>query len=270
VAVRRRPAPGAPGQHFLRSSRLAAGLVADAGIAPDDLVVDIGAGAGALTRALLDSGARVIALEPDPELAALLRARFRGCSVRVREEDARTWPWPVEPFRVVANLPFSGSGAILAHLLRDPTTRLRSADLILQWEAAHKHTAVWPTTLRGVYWAAWYELSVAGRLAASAFSPSPSVAAGVVRITRRADPRVDPAEHEAFRRFVARAFREQRPLTAAPPGRLSQRELRRLAPILGFDASARPRDLDARQWAELFGFARSTGRAARPRVATRR
>jgi len=244
--------------------------VADAGVARDDLVVDIGAGAGALTRALLDSGARVIALEPDPALASELRARFRGCGVRVVEEDARTWTWPVEPFRVVANLPFAGSGAILAHLLRDPTTHLRCADLILQWEAARKHGAVWPTTLRGVYWGAWYELSVTGRLGASAFSPPPSVAAGVVRITRRADPRVDPTEHDAFWSFVAGAFRKQRPLAAAPPGRLSQRELRRLAPVLGFDVTARPRDLDARQWAGLFAFARSAGRALRPHVAIRR
>ena len=270
MAVRRRPAPGAPGQHFLRSSRLAAGLVRDAGVAPADLVVDIGAGAGSLTRALVDAGARVIALEPDPVLAAALRHRFRTHDVHVLEVDARTWRWPREPFRVVANLPFAGSGAILAHLLRDPTIELRRADLIVQWELARKHTAVWPATLRSVYWAAWYELALVGRLAASAFTPPPAVTAATVRVTQRREPRVDPADHDAFWRFVASAFREHRPLAVSPPGGLSRRELRRLAPTLGFDAGASPRDLDARQWATLFAFVRSTGRETRRSVATPR
>ncbi len=233
-------------------------------------MVDIGAGAGALTRALVDAGARVIALEPDPVLAAALRHRFGAHDVRVLEVDARTWRWPREPFRVVANLPFAGSGAILAHLLRDPTIELRRADLIVQWELARKHTAVWPATLRSVYWAAWYELALAGRLSASAFTPPPAVTAATVRVTPRREPRVDPADHDAFWSFVASSFRERRRLADSPPGGLSRREVRRLAPTLGFDTRASPRDLDARQWATLFAFDRSTGRGARRRVATPR
>ena len=57
MAVRRRPAQGAPGQHFLRSSRLAAELVHAAGVVRGDLVVDVGAGSGILTRALAETGA---------------------------------------------------------------------------------------------------------------------------------------------------------------------------------------------------------------------
>ena len=67
----------ARGQHFLRSSRLADELVRAARVAPGQLVVDIGAGHGALTRALARAGARVLAIESDPRLAAELReARF--------------------------------------------------------------------------------------------------------------------------------------------------------------------------------------------------
>jgi 23S rRNA (adenine-N6)-dimethyltransferase len=262
VPVRRRSAPGAPGQHFLRSSRLAHALVAEAAVANDDLVVDVGAGAGALTRALVDAGARVVALEPDPALACELRRRFAGRDVTVLEVDARSWRWPLEPFAVVANLPFAGSGAILSHLLRDPTAGLRRADVIVQWELARKHTAVWPATARAVYWEAWFEVLLAGKLASSAFSPPPAVTAGLLRVERRARPRVDPVEHEEYRRFVEDAFASRRPLVRALEGRISSRELRRLAPVLGFDADSYPRDLDARQWAGLFAFAR--GRGNRP------
>lgn len=260
MAVRRRPAPGAPGQHFLRSSRLAAGLVGEAEVARGDLVIDVGAGTGALTRALVDRGARVVALEPDPGLATQLRHRFRERDVEVVERDARTWSWPREPFSVVANLPFAGSGAILAHLLRDPSVALTRADVIVQWELARKHCAVWPSTLRAVYWEAWFELSLVGRLSAGAFSPVPSVDAALLRVTRRTSPRVAERKHEAYWRFLSDAFAARRPLPVALRDRLSPHELRRLAPVLGFSAMSLPRDLDARQWAGLFALSRARSR----------
>jgi 23S rRNA (adenine-N6)-dimethyltransferase len=261
VAVRQRPARGAPGQHFLRSSRLAAELVRDAGIAPGDLVVDIGAGSGALTRALLDVRAQVVALEVDPALAAQLRQRFARRPVTVVEADARRFRWPHEPFSVVSNLPFAGSGEILGSLLRDPRRGLRRAEVIVQWEFAEKHAAVWPATLRATYWRAWFEIAIVARLARSAFAPPPTVDAGVLRIARRATPLVPPAEHERYWQLLADAFRTQAPLQRALRRRLTPRELRRLASLFGFDASSYPRDLDARQWAAVFSYARERTKA---------
>ncbi len=254
MSVRQRSPRGAPGQHFLRSSRLAAGLVRDAGIAPGEHVVDIGAGTGALTAALADAGAKVTALEADSELAAVLRRRFERRNVEVVEADAARWVWPDEPFSVLANLPFAGSGAILASLLHDPAGGLVHADVIVQWEFAQKHAAIWPTTKRGAYWRAWFDVRITARLARSAFSPPPSVDAAVLRFARRDRPLVPLGASDAFHRFLDEAFRSQAPLGRALRGRLSARELRRLAPVLGFDASAAPRNLDARQWAALFTF----------------
>ena len=78
---------------------------------PGDLVVDIGAGTGALTRALADAGAEVLALELAPAPATGLRQRFAGSSrVEVVETDVLRWSWPTSPFAVVANLPFAGWG----------------------------------------------------------------------------------------------------------------------------------------------------------------
>jgi 23S rRNA (adenine-N6)-dimethyltransferase len=257
VAVRQRPARDAPGQHFLRSSRLAAELVSDARVAPGELVVDVGAGTGVLTQALLGARARVVALEADPDLAAGLRRRFDGRDVLVVEIDARHWPWPPEPFSVVSNLPFAGSRAILASLLRDPESGVRQADVIVQWELAQKDSAVWPATLRGTYWRAWYEVSIAGRLARSAFSPKPSVDAAILRVCRRSRPLVPADEHARYWQFLADAFRSNAALGRALRGHLSPRELRRLASVHGFDDASRPRDLDARQWARLFEFTRA-------------
>jgi 23S rRNA (adenine-N6)-dimethyltransferase len=198
----------------------------------------------------------VIALEVDPVLVSHLARRFAASrNVTVLEADALDWSWPDRAFAVVANLPFTQSGAILGRLLRDPRVGLRRADVIVQWEFAAKHAAVWPATLRGTYWRAWYDVSVAGRLARTAFSPTPGVDAAVLRVVRHSRPLVAPDDRKAYWRFLSAAFRAQRPIRSSLGPRLSSRQVKRLASRLGFSPSARPRDLDARQWAQLFAFA---------------
>jgi 23S rRNA (adenine-N6)-dimethyltransferase len=269
VAVRQRPTQGAPGQHFLRSSRLAAELVRDAGIAAGELVVDVGAGSGVITEALLASRARVVAVELDVALAATLRDRFAGRDVEIANLDARRFDWPNERFSVVSNLPFAGSGEILAHLLHDPSSGLGRADVIVQWELARKQAAVWPATMRATYWRAWFDVTIVGRLSRHAFEPPPSVDAAVLRVARRASPLVSIAAHREYRSFLADAFGARASLGRALRERMSPRELRRLAAVLGFDPAAHPRDLDARQWAGVFAHAGARSGGARPRSRSR-
>jgi 23S rRNA (adenine-N6)-dimethyltransferase len=240
VAVRPRAQRGR-GRHFLRSSKLAAELVRAAGIGPADLVLDIGAGTGMLTAPLVRTGARVVAIEIDPRLAAPLRSRFEG----VVEADATRIPLPREPFKVVANLPFGAGTAILRRLLH-PRSALQSADVILEWAVATKRAAVWPSTQLSTYWGAWFDLAVTRRLPRCVFAPPPTVDAAVLRTVRRTAPLVPADEAAAYRRFLARGFRDGL-RSVAPP-----KQLQRAAVELGFDPRARPRDLDARQWAQLY------------------
>jgi 23S rRNA (adenine-N6)-dimethyltransferase len=254
VAVRRARAARRPaGQHFLRSSAVARALVDDAGISPGDLALDIGAGTGILAAELAARGARVLAVEDDPRLVAELRRRFANSSaVQVVHQDARRLAWPAEQFSVVANLPFGAGSAILHRLLDDPRVELANAELVLQWEAAAKRAAVWPSTLLGAYWGAWYELRLTRRLPPSAFAPPPAVAAGVLRVERRPHPLVPAECAGAYRRLLALAFGESVPLRRSLAEALPPRALKRQALELGFAPDARARDLDPRQWAALF------------------
>lgn len=244
-----RPAQTArrPGQHFLRSRALVRSLVDDAGISPGELVVDVGAGRGAITAELVDRGATVWAVESDPALAEVLRDRFED-RVRVVEADARHVRWPREPFAVVANLPFAGGTEILSSLLGDPALLLRHAELVLQWEVAAKRAALWPSSLLSVVWGTHYELALARRLAPSAFAPPPPVDAGVLRAVRRPQPLVSARDLSAYGAFVRRAFEARRPVRRVLPPRTAKR----LADELGFAPDALARDLDARQWAAVF------------------
>jgi 23S rRNA (adenine-N6)-dimethyltransferase len=251
VAVARRSSSSRPrGRHFLRSRRLVEALVADAGVGAGDLVLDLGAGAGALTRELALRAGRVWAVELDDALAEGLRRRFAATNVTVIHADATRLRWPDEPFKVVANVPFDRTTAILRALLGDPSVPLITADLVVQWELAAKRTAVWPSTFAGVYWGAWYRFALVRRLPRCAFAPEPAVDAGVLRIERRAEPLVPARQHAAYRTFVKRGFALGRP--QVPP-----LAFKRLGRELGFAPTAHARDLDAPQWASLFRSVRT-------------
>lgn len=193
------------GRHLLRSSELAAAIVRDAGVAHGDLVVDVGAGSGMLTRPLLAAGARVLAIEPDRVFAQRLRRACRAA--HVVERSWRDVPWPDETFRVVANLPFAEAADICRSLFSNPQIPLVSADVIVAWDFAAKRARLWPSTVQTVVWSAWYELSVPRRLPPTAFAPTPSVAAGILRARRREVPLVDPRRAGQYGAFVRRRFR---------------------------------------------------------------
>ena len=99
-----------------------------------DVVCDLGAGLGALTRPLAGTGARVIAVELHPARAGALRRAYAGSRVVVVERDLRDFTFPGRPFRVVANPPYAGINALVRRLLAD--RHLLSADLVVAEGAA--------------------------------------------------------------------------------------------------------------------------------------
>ena len=244
------------GRHALRSRAFADELVRDARILPGTLALDLGAGAGALTRALADAGARVRAIELDPASLRQLEMRFGGDpSVEVLEGDATLMPLPSEPFAVVANLPFAVGTAILRRLLGDPGVPLTQLDAIVEWGLAAKRTAVWPSTLLGCTWGAWYELSLVRRVPRSCFAPPPRVDAAVLRAMRRPEPLVPSTEARRYEALLRRAFAAQMPIDRILPRRI----VHRVAHEFAFDPHARARDLDARQWGAVYAAVGSRG-----------
>ena len=202
--------PGAPGQHFLAGFTVARRLVRDAGVSPGDLVLDLGAGTGLITAALLQRGARVTAVEVDPRLAGGLRRRFP--EARVLQRDLLTVSWPGEPFSVVANPPFSCTSALLRRLLDDTRTGLVRADLVLQRGAVHAR-AVAPPGLCELQWGPWWTLRPGRHLPASSFRPPPRCGAAVLTVRRRPAPLLPPRAVHDWRRFLRRSFTPGRSLS---------------------------------------------------------
>ncbi len=202
------------------------------------------------------------AVELDPAALQDLETRF-GADPRVEivAGDAAVLPLPVEPFAIVSNLPFAAGTAILRRLLGDPRVPLTQLDAIVEWGLAAKRTAVWPSTLLGCTWGAWYELSLVRRVPRACFAPPPSVDAALLRATRRPEPLVPPEQAAAYGALLQRAFAARVPLDRVLPRRLVHRAAREL----GFDPHGAARDLDVRQWPELYAAIRSA--TPRPRAA---
>lgn len=158
-------------------------LVADAGIAPGDLVVDIGAGTGALTAPLVAAGARVVAVELHPARVAALRARFAGDDVTVVRADVADLRLPRRPFRVVANPPFAVTSQVLGRLLA-PGSRLVRADIVLQRGAARRWAA--GRAPGAGRWVRDYAVGLGRPVPRRAFTPPPAVDCATLVVTRRA------------------------------------------------------------------------------------
>jgi 23S rRNA (adenine-N6)-dimethyltransferase len=177
----RRAWHNAAGTHAL-ADHLARRLVRGADVHAGELVLDIGAGLGALTRPLADTGARVIAVERDERVARRLAARTAELpNVTVVTGDALAVPLPHRPYRVVANIPFAITVALLRRLVDSP---LVAADLVVEFGAGRRLAAP-PVRKDLARWHRRFAFSLGPVIPAHQFRPVPSVDAVVLRLRRR-------------------------------------------------------------------------------------
>lgn len=207
------------GQNFLHDQNLLRRLVDAAGIAPGDLVLEIGPGTGTLTEALLERGAEVVACEIDRDLAELVADRLGDRITLLRGdclEKGRKLAADVRaalgdrPFRLVANLPYQVASPLMSALLIDHpgclgqyvTIQREVADRLL----AGPGTKAWGPL--GVIVQALAEVERLANLPPTCFWPAPQVTSAMASIRPRATPATaDPA---AFAPFVVGLFGQRR------------------------------------------------------------
>lgn len=173
------------GVHFL-SPDVARRLVRSCSPRPGELVLEPGAGLGAITAPLAATGARVLAVERDAEFVRRLGNRLAGSpNVRIIHGDVRTTPLPRKDFVAIGSIPYAVSTALLRRLLADDT-RLDRAALVVEWGFAKRLTATVPRTREVAGWAARFRIELVRRVPARCFRPAPAVDSAQLLITRRA------------------------------------------------------------------------------------
>jgi 23S rRNA (adenine-N6)-dimethyltransferase len=242
-------------QHFLRDAAVARALIRRLPFSPGELVVEAGAGDGMLTAALTDAGFRVLAVEKDERLFRLLRQRFAGQPrVACHHADFLAFPLPSVPYRVVSNVPYAITAALvrrLLHAARPPD----DAMLIVQREAAEKFAGAPRETQFSLLYKPWFEITIMGAVARRDFVPPPRVHSVLLRIRPRALPLIADGSGSDYRSFVATTFGRGAPEVSHALRRyLTTRQVKRLGHDLGFPRDCRASQLTFDQWLGIFRF----------------
>ncbi|HXT64942.1 MAG TPA: 16S rRNA (adenine(1518)-N(6)/adenine(1519)-N(6))-dimethyltransferase RsmA [Pyrinomonadaceae bacterium] len=206
------------GQNFLTDRNVVDRIIAAVQPQPDETIIEIGPGRGALTRRLVQSGARVVAIEFDRELAPQLHDEFSGQSnFRLVEADALEVDFcaavqPAPSARVVANLPYNVGTAILQRLIEQRTC-ISEMTIMLQREVADRITAAADTADRGylsVFVEAYCEAEKLFDVTPQAFRPVPKVFSTVVRLRVRERIAADVKDEDLLWQVVSAGFAHPR------------------------------------------------------------
>jgi 16S rRNA (adenine1518-N6/adenine1519-N6)-dimethyltransferase len=247
------------GQHFLTDKRILARIADALHLTGDETVLEIGPGRGALTDLLAERAGRLIAIEYDRALAAMLRERYtRRSNVLIAEAnvlDVSLGELAAGPYVLVGNVPYYITTPILFHALVPP--RADRAIYLVQREVAQRLVA---SPGGKEYGALTVNVAAVARaetlfgVPAGAFSPPPKVESAVVRITPLAQPLLSAGEERPFRTLVQGAFgmrRKQMRRVVRSLYALDAEQADQLLAAAGIEPADRPEVLSVEQFVAL-------------------
>ena len=246
------------GQNFVADPNTVRRIARLAEVGDGDQVVEIGPGLGSLTLALVETGARVTAVELDRHLLAPLRSVVEPHGVQVVHGDAMRLDWddlltsagtPGHPWALVANLPYNVATPLVLDLL-EHVPAIERMLVMVQREVGERLAARPGSKAYGipsVKVAYRADAAVVGRVPPTVFIPPPRVESALVRLRRLAAPRVD-APPERLYQLVEAGFGQRR--------KMLRRSLAGLVDAAAFDEAgvrpeARAEELDLAAWGRL-------------------
>jgi len=208
------------GQNFLTDRNVISRIISSVDPCPDDFILEIGPGQGALTSELAGSGATVVAVELDRRLAPLLAAEYAGNpKVKIFEADILKLDLletlaahSGQKWKVAANLPYNISSQVLIKFLETPTL-FTDLFLMLQKEVGDRLAAPPATKEYGIltlFCRLHFDVTREFIVKPGSFHPVPKVDSAVLRFKALPGPRVDVGDERLFRRLVKAAFSQRR------------------------------------------------------------
>ena len=255
------------GQNFLVDQRALERIVEAAELGPEDIVLEIGPGLGALTRLLAAEAGRVVAVELDQRLVEVLKQTatakadlpnveiIHGDILELNPADLLEQQGDNFQYKVVANLPYYITSAIIRHLL---TAEVRPKLMVVtvQLEVARRITAEpGEMSLLAVSVQFYGRPRIVARIKAGAFYPSPQVDSAVIRIDLDDYPVVEVDDVDSFFEVVRAGFAQRRKQlrnALAAGSALSASEVAQALSKAGVNPKRRAQTLSIKEWAKVW------------------
>jgi 16S rRNA (adenine1518-N6/adenine1519-N6)-dimethyltransferase len=247
------------GQNFLHDQNLARWIVNQAEIIPDDYVVEIGPGLGALTKLVLERGGKVLAIEKDRRLANFLREHLSHPRLEVRNADALKFDPRVlfshRRVKLLGNLPYNISSALILKFLEYPSP-ISLWLFMLQKEMARRLSALPSTHDYGsltLHVQLRHRVQYLRTIPATVFFPKPEVDSALVRILPRNPLDLPARDDDLLSELIRSGFSQRRKQLRKLLGRRVT-NWDHAASTLSFDSKARAENLSLLQWIGLVNY----------------
>lgn len=239
------------GQNFFRSVDDARRFASQLKGRDDDLIVEVGAGSGMITRVLAESGTPVIVVEMDPYWARRLdEARLVGVTV-VRADFLR-WKPPPGAMKIIGNVPFGTGTKILRYCLDLGPQRLHQAVFLLQEEVVLKRVGRWGGNLFNIQWAPWYELDAGIAFSRYKFRPVPNTDTATLLIEPRELALLPWSERSVFQDLARAVFSTGHLTIDVALRAVARGGSKKWLARSGLDGGRRVKDLTADEWVALY------------------
>ena len=244
------------GQHFLRSERALSSIVDAAELSPHDTVLEIGPGQGVLTEKLLSHSLQVIAVEKDDGLYEFLKERFgeeigAGKLILVHE-DILDYKLPTTTYKLVANIPYNITGAILKKFL-SADHQPQTAVLLIQREVAQRIVArdgkesILSLSVKAYGRPRYVEMVRAG-----SFSPVPKVDSAILAVEDISKEFFEGFSEQNFFSLVRAGFSSKRKKLATNLQAIFEKDkIGSVFSRLELDSNTRAEDVPIETWQKL-------------------
>lgn len=242
------------GQHYLINQDVLDAIMQSANVIKEDTIVEIGCGIGILTRELLKTAKHVQAIEIDERIIPLCRLFTNKISagdtaLQIIAGNALQVPFPTEPYKIVANIPYHITSPLLRHCFFEAPVKPTSLTLLIQKEVAIKICDPKETSVLAVAVRLFGKPHIVCHVSPKDFLPAPKVDSSVIHIECYKEPLADEDTINTIMKLVKHAFSQKRKMLRNTFGSLPQGlELLTNAKI---EPTRRPQTITMEEWITL-------------------
>lgn len=245
-------------QNFIKNPQVLESLVRDSSISKNDLVIEIGAGDGEITKVLSKYSKEVIAIEKDKKLYKKLFNDLKNKSnVKILNTDIFEFHFPTsKSYKVFSNIPFNYTADIV-RLLTEQQNLSEDIYLFVQKQAALNYFGRPKTkeSLKSLFTQLHFKLFIVHRFKRGDFRPVPKVDIVLLRLKKLPQPLLSKTKTANWKDFVVYAFSQTKPSLKEGLGRIfTAKQFDQISKDLKIKPKSKPKDLSLEQWLGLYNF----------------